>query len=371
MKFSVSTRPLKNAVDLAVIRDNISKFNKKSTLAQITVLKNELRINLEANSVFTEITLQGSCDEPTEEERIVFVDCNIFRALIDSFEADITTIEFVDGGIILHSNSSKFNLPSIFSNIEGISLTRPTSDITEECVEIIPEDWTFVKDHQLFAISIWKTNLVYTLVYVNEDGTVLVGDIDNSIFTWTKKSNLNTTFLLNPNIINLFTVLPDHCKLYKHEKNYIVNVVTDSYTLNSEFIPDYEGDEGIGSYSADLILGTMNPSENYIEFSPVPIYRFLTQLDLVSTKEDKEEISFEVTSDSLVISNDSSKINLPITKHGEVSPYKGNFKATIFKSIFSSLNMEMVKVNPTYVEDDISGCLFYADDLKIVLGFQD
>lgn len=371
MKFITSTRPLKNAVDLAVIRDNISKYNKRSTLAQVTLLRNELRINLEANSVFTEIILQGSCDEPVDEERTVFVDCNTFRALVDSFEADITTIEFVEGGIVLHSNSSKFNLPSTLPNIEGISLTRPTTNISEEFIEIVPEDWSFVKDHQLFAISIWKTNLVYTLVYVNKDGTVLVGDIDDSIFTWTKKSNLNTTFLLNPNIINLFTVLPDHCKLYKHDKNYIVNVSTDSYTLNSEFIPDYEEDEGMGSYSADIILGTMNPCEDYIEFSPVSIYRFLAQLDLVSSKEEKEEINFEVTSDSLIVSNDSSKIKLPITVHGNLDPYKGDFKADIFKSIFSSLNTEKVKVNPTYLDGEISGCLFYTDDLKIVLAFKD
>ena len=111
MKFTVSTKPLQNAIDLGIIKENISKFNQKSCLAQVTASRENLRINIEAPSIYTEIVLRGSGD--SDEEETIFVDCALLRQLVDSFDKDVTTIEFVDGGIVLHSGSSKFTLAKL------------------------------------------------------------------------------------------------------------------------------------------------------------------------------------------------------------------------------------------------------------------
>jgi hypothetical protein len=60
VKFTVSTKPLSNALDLGVINANISKYYQTSCLAQITCNKHDLRINLEASFIRTELHPKGS-----------------------------------------------------------------------------------------------------------------------------------------------------------------------------------------------------------------------------------------------------------------------------------------------------------------------
>ena len=244
MKFTVSTKPLKSAVDLGIIKENISKFNQKSCLAQVTATRDSLRINIEAPSIYTEITLRGSGDADAAET--VFVDCALLRQLIDSFDKDITSIDFIDGGIVLHSGSSKFTLPKLL-DANNLSLNRPAASSDANSIELKAGDWKFVKEHQMFAISIWMIHPVYTKVWIGEDGKVIIGDIDNVIFTLSNKSNLGSTCLLNPTIINLFTNLPEGSKIKKVDNSYVLSVDTDGYSLISQFIPEYETDEGVGS----------------------------------------------------------------------------------------------------------------------------
>ena len=63
MKFITNTKPLVDSVDLGVVNANISKYNSRTCTAQITATKDKLIINLESESVYTQITLHGSGDE--------------------------------------------------------------------------------------------------------------------------------------------------------------------------------------------------------------------------------------------------------------------------------------------------------------------
>ena len=367
MKFTLSTKPLQNAVDLGIIKENISKFNQKSCLAQITATRETLRINIEAPSIYTEISLKGSGDSDTAET--IFVDCSLLRQLIDSFDKDVTSLDFVEGGIVLHSGSSKFTLPKLLDS-SNLSLNRPASTSDTDSIELKSGDWKFVKDHQMFAISIWMIHPVYTKVWIGEDGKVIVGDIDNVIFTLSNKSNLGSTCLLNPTIINLFTNLPEGSKIKKIDNSYILMVETDGYTLTSQFIPEYETDEGVGSYNSEAILGTLNKPENYIEVDVAPVIKFLNQADIVATAQDTST-SFKVEGDILTLSRGSGDLKMNVNKVGQIDNYLGDFKSTFFKSIFSSMDSDKIKIGPVYNEDELSGSLFWTDNLSVVLAFQE
>ena len=367
MKFTLSTKPLQNAVDLGIIKENISKFNQKSCLAQITATRETLRINIEAPSIYTEISLKGSGDSDTAET--IFVDCSLLRQLIDSFDKDVTSLDFVEGGIVLHSGSSKFTLPKLLDS-SNLSLNRPASTSDTDSIELKSGDWKFVKDHQMFAISIWMIHPVYTKVWIGEDGKVIVGDIDNVIFTLSNKSNLGSTCLLNPTISNLFTNLPEGSKIKKIDNSYILMVETDGYTLTSQFIPEYETDEGVGSYNSEAILGTLNKPENYIEVDVAPVIKFLNQADIVATAQDTST-SFKVEGDILTLSRGSGDLKMNVNKVGQIDNYLGDFKSTFFKSIFSSMDSDKIKIGPVYNEDELSGSLFWTDNLSVVLAFQE
>lgn len=367
MKFTLNTKPLQNAVDLGIIKENISKFNQKSCLAQVTATRENLRINIEAPSIYTEIVLKGSGD--SDEEQTIFVDCSLLRQLIDSFDKDVTSIDFVDGGIVLHSGSSKFTLPKLIES-NNLSLNRPATNSDADSIELKTGDWKFVKEHQMFAISIWMIHPVYTKVWIGNDGKVIVGDIDNVIFTLSEKSNLGSTCLLNPTIINLFTNLPEGAKIKRIDRSYLLSVDTDGYTLNSQFIPEYEDDEGVGSYNSEAILTTLAKPESYIEVDVAPIIKFLNQADIVATSQDNYT-SFKIEGNKLTLNRGSGDFKLDVTKTGEFENYSGDFKSTFFKSIFSSVDSDRIKIGPIYNEGELSGNLFWTDNLSVVLAFQE
>ena len=367
MKFTLSTKPLQNAVDLGIIKENISKFNQKSCLAQVTATRENLRINIEAPSIYTEIVLKGSGDSDTSET--IFVDCALLRQLVDSFDKDITSIDFIEGGIVLHSGSSKFTLPKLL-DASNLSLNRPATNATGDSIELKSGDWKFVKEHQMFAISIWMIHPVYTKVWIGQDGKVIVGDIDNVIFTLSNKSNLGSTCLLNPTIINLFTNLPEGSKIKKVDNSYVLTVDTDGYTLTSQFIPEYEDDEGVGNYNSDAILGTLATPASYIEVDVAPINKFLNQADIVATAQDTSTF-FKVEGNTLTLNRGSGDFKVDITKTGELADYSGDFKSSFFKSIFSSIDGDKIKIGPVYNEGELSGSVFWTDNLSIVLAFQE
>jgi hypothetical protein len=367
MKFTTSTKPFQNAIDLGIIKENISKFNQKSCLAQVTATRENLRINIEAPSIYTEMVLKGSGD--SDEEVSVYVDCSSLRQLVDSFDKDVTTLDFVEGGIVLHSGSSKFTLPKLIDG-SNLSLTRPATSNDENSIELKSGDWKFVKDHQMFAISIWMIHPVYTKVWIGADGKVIIGDIDNVIFTLSEKSNLGSTCLLNPTIINLFTNLPEGSKTKKIDRSYLLTVDTDGYLLTSQFVPEYEDDEGVGSYNSDAILGTLVKPEAYIEVDVAPIIKFLNQADIIATAQDTSTF-FKIDGTTLSLNRGSSDLKLDVSKIGELEGYSGDFKSTFFKSIFSSVDSDKIKIGPVYNEEELSGCLFWTDNLAIVLAFQE
>ena len=148
MNFTCSTKPLKDALGLGVVKSNVSKFYQKSCLAQLTATNSDLRINLEASYVSTELRLKGQGDNTEDSRSTVFVDCLTLSDLVNTFESSTITLEFTQGGLILHSGKSKFTLPQIVEESD-LELKRPQEVSADaDKLELAKSNWKFIKDHQ-------------------------------------------------------------------------------------------------------------------------------------------------------------------------------------------------------------------------------
>lgn len=367
MKFTVSTKPLSDGLNLAIVNANVSKFYRKSCLAQLTVDGNTLKINVEAAFILSQITLKGKADiSEGLGSSTIFVDSLLLKQLVSTFESPVTTLEFTETGLILHSGKSKFTLPKLVEGDE-LSLSSPRVDGVEGLgVEIDKSDWKFIKDYQMYAIAMSFIHPVYTRVWVGAEGDVLVGDFDNSLFTHSKKNNLGTTCLLSDTIINLFNSLPEGAKLAKKDKSYVIQVSTDGFNFASEFTPQYEDDENVGSYNSDIILTMMNhPEVKSVSVSTSAVNKFLSQADLLSSNTE-DTITFSVEGNQLTLHDNNVDCKIDVDKVSETS-YSVQFKTALLKSVMSNYTDEKVNVSPMEQGDEVVGITVWTDSLTTVL----
>ena len=363
MQFNVSTKPLSDALDLGIVNQNVSKFYQKSCLAQITAGRRDLIINLEAANVLSEIHLKGSGD--SEQEVTVFVDCLLLKQLVSTFEANVTTFEFSEGGLILHSGKSKFTLPQMIDGSE-LSLNSPNKNEGDSSLITIDQsDWKFIKEHQMYAIAMSFIHPVYTSVWVGKGGDVLVGDFDNSLFTHSKKSKLGNTCLLSDTIINLFNNLPEGAKLRQLDNSYVITVSTDGFDYISEFKPIYESDEGVGSYNADIILEMMNKDDAQgVKLNTVAVNKALSQAALLSSStEDTIKFTVKDGTISLVDAN----VDCRLSADNITEEYSVDFKTSILKSVVSNFDEEVISVSPMKQEGQVSGIILWSKNMTVIL----
>lgn len=368
MKFQVSTKPLVDALNLGVVSSNVSKFYQKSCLAQVTASRRELKINLEAECVLSEIRLKGSGD--SEETCTVFVDCLLLKQLVSTFEANITTFEYIEGGLVLHSGSSKFTLPKMLDDSE-LELTAPNVDESNGAVsiDIDKSDWKFIKDHQMYAIAMSFIHPVYTRVWIGESGDVLVGDFDNSVFTQSNKNKLGKTCLLKDTIINLFNSLPDGAKLKQMENSYLITVSTDGFEYAAEFRPEYETDEGIGSYNSDIILDMMQKDEaSAVKINAAAVNKFLGQANLLSSSTE-DTVKFSVDSDNVSFVNSNIDCKLPIDNFTE--SYSIEFKISLISSVISNFDEDTISVAPMKQDGEVAGIILWSKSMTAILAAVD
>lgn len=365
MKFTVATKPLADSLNLAIVNANISQYYSKSCVVEVSVDGSVLRINVEAKSIRSEIKLKGKND--TNENGVAFVSSTLLKQLVSTFEDAVTTFEFVSGGVVLYSGKSKFTLPNLVEEDE-MTLTRPTAPATTDVAAakaIDKADWRFIKDHQMFALSMSFIHPVYTRVWAGQTGDVIVGDYDNTLFTHSEKSKLGTTCLLTDTIINLFNSLPDGAKLIRSGDAYIIVVDSDSFEFLSEFVPEYESD--VGSYNSDILLEVMShPESGDIRVDVAPLNRFLSQAELILSSTDAE-IQLDVGDGVIKLYDNDVNCVVPVAGTG-ITPnsYTLTFKVKMLKSVLSNYS-EQVYINPTYTDDEISGIVIWDKELTTVL----
>lgn len=365
MKFQVSTTPLNDGLALGVVNANVSNYYKRSCIAQVTATKNELCINLEASRILSEIRLKGLGD--SEEEVTTFVSSLLLKQLVSTFSAPVTTLEFVNGGLILHSGKSTFTLPKMDVDASSTSLACPQlPDYTKEEVDVDKSDWKFIKNYQMYAIAMSFAHPVYTRVWVGQQGDVLVGDFDNGLFTHSGKGKLGTTCLLSDTIVNLFNSLPEGAKLIKMDSSYIVKVKTDGFEFISEFSPEYESDENVGSYNSEIIIEMMtHDDEDAVVVPTATINKFLSQADLLSSGSEST-IKLHVEDNELTLKDENVDCKVDLDSLYPTS-YEIEFKTSLLKSVLSNYNDETIKIAPMIQGEDVAGIKVWSKELTTVL----
>lgn len=365
MNFTVSTKPLADALNLSVINANISKFYQKSCLAQLSADAHMLTINLEAASISTEVKLKGSGD--SEEKAVVFVDCAALKSIVGTFDASVTTLEFTENGLILHSGSSTFTLPKMV-DAAGMELAKPAhAEDGQPSIKLDKNDWKFIDDHQMYAIGTSFAYPVYTKVWVGEKGDVIVGDFAQSLFTFSKKCKLGKTCLLSDTIINFMISLPDGATITCLDNSYRVDVKCDAFEYAAEFTPKYESDPGVGSYqSEDMFAAADQKDENNFITVPVEsIKKIMSQSSiLASAGEHITHLSF--ASSELRISD--SNVDCKMKVDGTCCDFNIDLETELFRSSINNIDATSVKIYPIMQEGIAAGVALCTEAMSVILG---
>lgn len=364
MNFTVNTKPLIEALNLGVINSNVSPFHKKSTIIQVSADEHDLKLNVEAESIKSELTLKGSGDSKSIEK--IFVSSLLMKQLVSTFDSTTVTLEFAEGGLILHSGTSKFTLPKLIDE-DDIELDRPAKPMQDSLqFEIDKASWKFIQDRQMYSKSMSFIHPVYTYVWVGESGDVLVGDFDNSLFTHSKKNTLQTTCLLSDTIINLFESLPDNTKLSKYDKDYILQYDSDSLTYVSQFSPKYENENDIGDYNSDIFLDMMEPPETSYTFDTSIINKYLSQAELLSTSTD-DTIKFIVKDKVLELKDNNVHCKLGLDGDSTISEFDIEFKTDMIKKVLSNYPDKVVNISAVEQDGEVAGMLVWDEDVVTIV----
>lgn len=363
MKFTVNTKALKNVTSLGIIKANITKFFYRSNIVQITATQDTLKLNIEAVGIKTRMTLGGSGD--TDTTASVMVDCSTFKSLIDSIDTDILTIEFIDNGIYIHAGTSKFAIPQMI-DVNDVQLNEPDDqyNATSSTITINPADWQFIKDHQMYAIATKEAHPVYKNVWVGTDKNVLIGDYDSSLFTHSKRGEFDSICLLPTSLINLFTSIPDGSTITKSDRNYILMIATDNYSMVTEFTPKYEDDESVGSYNSEMILNMLSHPDTFITLDIGPITKFINQAALLNQSDLDKVIDFTVEQGTLTMKNKASSYSMSVDTDDS---YKIKFSSDLLKSVLSNLDSTQISIAPMRRGDITIGCIFWTENLTTLL----
>ena len=369
MKFTVNTKSLKNAIGLGIIKANISNYYYRSNVVQLTATKDQLKLNIQASGIKTRMLLSGSGDEDVVST--IIVDCSTFKSLIDSIDNDVLTIEFIPGGIYVHAGTSKFAISQLL-DANDVQLEEPMEEYTAtSTITIKPTDWQFVKDHQMYAIATKGTHPVYENAWVGTEGDVIIGDFDLSMFTYSKRGGFDTTCLLPTSLINLFTSIPEGSTVSKVDRNYILNIETDSYSMVTEFTPKYEDDESVGSYNSAIILNMLKHAESFITVDVAAITRYINQTSIVSKSDLDKVFDFTVNGEELTLSNATSSYSMQIIATN-TEQYTVKFNSELIKKVLSNFDSDKVNIAPMTRElpdgtKRTIGCIFWTDSLTTVL----
>lgn len=363
MIFECNTKPLSDALNLGVINSNVSNFHKKSCIVQVSATKEDLVINIESSRICTQLNLKGKGDE--DEYATIFVDSLLIKQLVSTFDTPTIKLEFSEGGLIIHSGKSKFTLPKMIDEAD-LDLQHP-SDIEGEDtgVELDKDDWRFIKDNQMFAIAMSFIHPVYTRVWIGSDGDVLVGDFDNSLFTHSDKGSLGNTCLLSDTIVNLFDSVPEGSKLIQNGRNYIIKYQSDSFTYLTEFQPQYEDDEDVGSYNSQIFLDMMSHEDSGIKVSSATMNKYMNQASLLSSGTD-DTIEFSFDGQTIVLKD--KNVLCKIACEGDYDKeFSVTFNTENLRKVISNYGESDVTIYPVMQEDEAAGILVYDDDLTTLI----
>lgn len=373
MKFNVSTKPLLDGLNLAVVTSNISKFNLKSTLAQVTVREGKLILNFEATSVKTQLSILGGV-ENEDSDCVAFVSCVDFKQLVSTFQNSVTTLEFTDNcSLTLYNGGSSFKLAGLLSSDERLATPDVEAFNRSNKMPVSKTGWKFIDDHQTYAMAMSFVNAVFTRAWISNTGDVLIGDMDMGIFTHSNKGELDQTCLVSPETINLFVSLPDNSTMANIGSSYVICAENDAYTYWAEITPDHEDNPKYGSYNSDIIMGMMTQdSQMAVKVKASDISRAINQADLLRRDNKVTSIKVGVGGSKMTLAD--ANINAVIDVEGNPSiQYEVNMNCTTLRSAINNMDNEVIFVAPVFNEESETnvGMMIWTDEMAVLVSGAD
>lgn len=367
MRFKLNVTPLKDAMNLCIISSNISKFFEKSTVIQLTAEGSNLRLNTQATSLLSEVVIKG--DNEDNSTACAIVDNSLFKSLISSLDVNEVTLDFQDTVLEVKAGRSKFNVPKLLMDEDGICLDRP---ILEEnlqdrtCSELHPSIWKYIQEHQLYAVASNQIHKVYTYVWVDSDKGVLTGDPNMSFFTYQPNSDLGSNCLISNTIVNLLAAMEEGTQLYMiNDTNYLVKMNIDSFSFCSQFTVEHEDETGIGIYDSDMIFDMVldeYQTESCVSRGKLSSNIKQAQLFASSTN---SLISVESNDKGMYLVNDN--VNCRISKDiGR--EYSCSFNLSDLDIVVSHIDEDNMTVSPIVKEEEVFGLRFKSGDMVALVG---
>lgn len=362
MKFTCNTKPFADSLSLGIINSNVSNFHQKSCTVELTATENMLKINIEASQIYTEIHIPGKGEG---EPATIFVDSLLLKNLSSTFESPTVTLDFTENGLIITSGKSKFTLAKMVDG-DDFDLKAPAvPESLDGAIDINQADWKFIKDYQMYAISMAFINPVYTKVWIGQNGDVLVGDFDNSLFTHSVHSKLGKTCLLSDTIINLFNSMPAGSKIIPLGDSYVIQLKTDSYEYLTQFTPLYETDESVGDYHSEIFLGMMQHADaQAIKVNTTALTKALNQALLLSTNS-QDSIFFSLEDNQVKLSDKNVDCSIAVT--GATGNYKVEFNLERLKKVIANYSDETISISPMEQEGAVVGIMVWNDALTTIV----
>ena len=365
MKFTTNTKPLAEALNLGIIDSNVSNYYRKSCVTQLSANEDTLTINIESSMICTEISIKGM---GVGEPATAFVDSVLFKKLIHTLDSNVT-IELDPNGVKITSGKSKFTLGNDFGDITDMSdlALRTPIDTPDnaEFADINKEDWKYIKDNQMYAVSKSFARPVYTKVWIGENGDVLTGDFELSLFTHSQKCNLGTTCLLSDTIINLMNSLPESAKITKVGTDYIVKFSKDSYDYVTQFTPQYEDDGEVGQFKADMLINRMSHPEAGMKIFTGLVTKLLNQAILLSSS-NNNYINMYVKDGELHLSDDNVNGAIPIDEEDNIKEFSAKFKLDLLKQVISNYGDRFINIYPIFNQDTAVGITVWNEELTTI-----
>lgn len=362
MKFTCNTKPFADSLNLGIINSNVSNFHQKSCTVELTASDNQLKINIEASQIYTEIHIPGKGEG---DPATIFVDSLLLKSLASTFESQTVTLDFTDNGLIITSGKSKFTLPKMVDGSDFDLRAPEVPESLEGAIDINQSDWKFIKDYQMYAISMAFINPVYTRVWVGQNGDVLVGDFDNSLFTHSVHSKLGKTCLLSDTIINLFNSLPAGSKIIPMGESYVIQLKTDSYEYLTQFTPLYESDESVGDYHSEIFLGMMQHPDNSVKINTTAVTKALNQALLLSTNS-QDSITLSLEDGQIHLTDKNVDCTIPYTGETE-DTYKVEFNLERLKKVIANYSDEAISISPMEQDGVAVGIMVWNDSLTTIV----
>ena len=366
MKFTVNTKPLQDALSLAVVDANINSMYQPSILAQMIATRDKLTLNFEASKIMSEVDIYGSGD--SDELGVAIVSNKLLKQLVSTLDTNTITIEFVEGGIVIYSGKSKFSVPNIV-DVLSMRLGRHSQNVEGSAIKVDKDKWKFIKDNQMFAVAMSFIRPVYTRVWIGEDTDVLTGDMDMSIFTHSNKSDLHHRCLISDTVVNLVNSLPEGAELYLVNNSYVVNVATQGFNYTAQILVEHEDSPDTGDYMSGVLLDMMKHPDNHIVVDLAALLKPLAQ-SAIFLDGSKSDATINVTfRDNTIILHDNNVEDTISVKSisGQVDDFDIEFRTDLLSSVLKHFEGEAISLSVIKSDGEDGGLLFWNDEMTTML----